>query len=65
MPMTDEFRQVFGGGDRGLHYRVEIPAGAKRIKGLFKYPPAFSSSPHLDMCVPGHHSFVSTLSILR
>lgn len=64
--MTEEFQQVPGGGEgRGLHYRVEIPAGAKRIKGLFKYPSAFSSAPHLDICVPGHYSFISTLSILR
>lgn len=33
--VTEEFKQVLGGGAR-LRYSVEIPAGAKRIKGLFK-----------------------------
>lgn len=62
--VTEEFKQVRGGGEE-LHYSVEIPAGAKRIKGLSKYPSAFSSAAHLDICVPGHYSFISTSSSLR
>lgn len=42
--MNEEFKQVLGGGDGGSIYSDEIPAGAKNIKGLFKYPSGFSSA---------------------
>jgi hypothetical protein len=44
-----EWRVQAGAGRRGQGsiYSVEIPAGAKNIKGLFKCPSAFSSARHL------------------